>query len=208
MIAEELKSNRTPLQCLQRYQQALNTKLANTSEWTIAEDILLKKAAEMYGTKNWQNAANMISGRSAVQCGARYRKSSKIRDDITEGSWLDIDERRLFLGAVAYELPTSSLFKKSESEIENYLMDEPSLLSNDTVLNTLNNMNLNANLNDDANPNPNANPDDNMDIDDSTGANVPVDVPRGKKKYISLKTPSTNILNNESQPIIPDKVRR
>ena len=111
MIAEELKSNRTPLQCLQRYQQALNTKLANTSEWTIAEDILLKKAAEMYGTKNWQNAANMISGRSAVQCGARYRKSSKIRDDITEGSWLDIDERRLFLGAVAYELPTSSLFK-------------------------------------------------------------------------------------------------
>ena len=207
MIAEELKSNRTPLQCLQRYQQALNTKLANTSEWTIAEDILLKKAAEMYGTKNWQNAANMISGRSAVQCGARYRKSSKIRDDITEGSWLDIDERRLFLGAVAYELPTSSLFKKSEIEIDSYLMDEPSLLSNDIAPI---NSNLNANLNDDANPtaNFNANHNDNMDVDDSTGANVPVDVPRGKKKYISLKTPCANNLNNESQPIIPDKVRR
>ena len=66
----------------------------------------------------------MISGRSAVQCGAKYRKSSKCRDDIVDGSWLEIDERRLFLGAVVYEIPTSSTLKKTDAEIEAFLNDE------------------------------------------------------------------------------------
>lgn len=120
-IAHELGTNRTPLQCLQRYQQALNPKLANSSEWTDIEDGLLRKGVEIYGSKSWQNVATMISGRSAVQCGARYRKSSKSRDDIVDGSWAAIDERRLFLASIAYEIPTSSIFKKTASEINDML---------------------------------------------------------------------------------------
>ena len=112
------------MQCIQRYQQALNNKLAKTTEWTKEEDDLLRKGAEIYGSKNWQNVANMISGRSAVQCGAKYRKSSKCRDDIVDGSWLEIDERRLFLGAVVYEIPTSSVQKKTNAEIDAFLNDE------------------------------------------------------------------------------------
>jgi Myb-like DNA-binding domain len=120
-IADDLGTSRTPLQCLQRYQQALNVKLVNSTEWTTDEDNLLRKGVELFGTKNWQNVASMISGRSAVQCGARYRKSSKSRDDIVDGSWTEIDERRLFLAAIAYDIPTSSIFKKSASEIEAFL---------------------------------------------------------------------------------------
>jgi hypothetical protein len=93
-IADELGTNRTPLQCLQRYQQALNKRLVNSNDWTKEEDLLLRKAAEMFGTKNWQNVANTLSGRTAVQCGSRYRKSAQCRDDIVDGSWLEIDERR------------------------------------------------------------------------------------------------------------------
>lgn len=121
-IAHELGTNRTPLQCLQRYQQALNPKLVNSNEWTSVEDGLLRKAVEIYGTKSWQNVSTMISGRSAVQCGARYRKSSKSRDDIVDGSWAAIDERRLFLAAIAYEIPTSSIFKKTPAEINDMLL--------------------------------------------------------------------------------------
>lgn len=123
-IAEDLGTSRTPLQCLQRYQQALNVKLVNSSEWTTDEDTLLRKGVELYGTKNWQNVASMISGRSAVQCGARYRKSSKSRDDIVDGSWTEIDERKLFLAAIAYEIPTSSIFKKSAAEISALIASE------------------------------------------------------------------------------------
>lgn len=120
-IADDLGTSRTPLQCLQRYQQALNIKLVNSCEWTRNEDDLLRKGVELYGAKNWQNVASMISGRSAVQCGARYRKSSKSRDDIVDGSWTEIDERRLFLAAIAYDIPTSSIFKKTAAEIEAFL---------------------------------------------------------------------------------------
>lgn len=120
-IADDLGTSRTPLQCLQRYQQALNIKLVNSCEWTRNEDDLLRKGVELYGAKNWQNVASMISGRSAVQCGARYRKSSKSRDDIVDGSWTEIDERRLFLAAIAYDIPTSSIFKKTAAEIEAFM---------------------------------------------------------------------------------------
>lgn len=123
-IADDLGTSRTPLQCLQRYQQALNAKLVNSTEWNANEDALLRKGVELYGTKNWQNVASMISGRSAVQCGARYRKSSKSRDDIVDGSWTEIDERRLFLAAIAYDIPTSSIFKKSPAEIEAFIAAE------------------------------------------------------------------------------------
>jgi Myb-like DNA-binding domain len=123
-IADDLGTSRTPLQCLQRYQQALNVKLVNSSEWTTDEDNLLRKGVELYGTKNWQNVASMISGRSAVQCGARYRKSSKSRDDIVDGSWTEIDERRLFLAAIAYDIPTSSIFKKTTAEIAAFIATE------------------------------------------------------------------------------------
>ena len=120
-ISDELGTKRTPLQCLQRYQQALNSKLVDSSEWTRDEDNMLRKAVEIHGTKNWQNVASIILGRSAVQCGARYRKSSKSRNDIVDGSWADIDERKLFLASVAYEIPTSSIFKKTTSEIDAFV---------------------------------------------------------------------------------------
>lgn len=79
---------------------------------------MLRTCTAMYGTRNWQVIASFITGRSASQCGNRYRKSSGVREDLIDGTWLEVDERRLFLAAVAYEIPTSSIFKKSTAEIE------------------------------------------------------------------------------------------
>jgi hypothetical protein len=118
LIAEELGSSRTPLQCLQRYQQAFNTKLVNSSEWTKDEDEELKAAAEMFGLKNWQHVSSVMNGRSAAQCMNRYYKSSVCRSDmVVDGSWQDEDERRLFLSAIANEIPSSNIFRKSAEEI-------------------------------------------------------------------------------------------
>lgn len=149
-IAGDLGTNRTPLQCIQRYQQALNNKLTKTTEWTKEEDILLKKSAEIYGSKNWQNVANMLSGRSAVQCGAKFRKSSKCRDDIVDGSWIEIDERKLFLSAVVHEIPTSSVFKKTEVEINEFLNSE--LIIPTTACTTVSNSTTNIDQNDSTQP--------------------------------------------------------
>ena len=126
-IASELGTNRTPLQCLQRYQQSMNMKLVNSADWTIDEDTMLKKAVEIHGSKNWQLVANMMNtGRSATQCGQRWRKGFQLREDVVAGHWTEQDERMLFLSAIMHEIPTSTAVKKTPEEIEAFLAAETS----------------------------------------------------------------------------------
>lgn len=182
-IADDLGTRRTPLQCLQRYQQALNSKLVDSSEWTRDEDNMLRKAVEIHGTKNWQNVASIILGRSAVQCGARYRKSSKSRNDIVDGSWADVDERKLFLASVAYEIPTSSIFKKTTAEIDAFVS---ALESNPTA--SLQNILVTGN-------------------ESLAGLDMPITTKnpdtqrREKKKYNLTKTVHSNIAGDEGLPV-------
>lgn len=61
-ISETLGTNRTPWQCIQHFQQALNAEIINSTEWTDEEDEILKQAVEVYGHSNWQHVANAIPG--------------------------------------------------------------------------------------------------------------------------------------------------
>ena len=56
-IAMRLKSNRTPVQCLQRYQTALNTEHVKR-EWSGDDDEKLREAVARCGVGNWQEVSN------------------------------------------------------------------------------------------------------------------------------------------------------
>lgn len=69
-IALTLGTNRTPFQCLARYQRSLNPHILNR-EWTSDEDAKLCKAVETFGDNSWQTAASHLDGRTSNQCSVR-----------------------------------------------------------------------------------------------------------------------------------------
>lgn len=69
-IAASLGTNRTPFQCLARYQRSLNASILKR-EWTSEEDNQLRAAVETYGESNWQVVASAIEGRTGTQCSNR-----------------------------------------------------------------------------------------------------------------------------------------
>lgn len=69
-IAASLETNRTPFQCLARYQRSLNASILKR-EWTKEEDNQLRGAVEIYGESNWQVVASMMEGRTGTQCSNR-----------------------------------------------------------------------------------------------------------------------------------------
>lgn len=126
VIADKLGSNRTPQQCLKHYQQSFNNKLTTVSEWTQDEEQLLKQAVETHGRNDWQSVARAVPGRTAKQCMYKWRRSSGVHEnDVVNGLWLEEEERRLFLGAVAYEVPHMDQHKKTQAEIDAFLRGGP-----------------------------------------------------------------------------------
>ncbi|XP_048614399.1 snRNA-activating protein complex subunit 4-like isoform X2 [Brassica napus] len=73
-IAASLGTNRTPFQCLARYQRSLNADILR-KEWTAEEDDQLRAAVELYGEKDWQTVANALEGRAGTQCSNRWKKT-------------------------------------------------------------------------------------------------------------------------------------
>lgn len=69
-IAASLGTNRTPFQCLARYQRSLNASILKR-EWTSEEDNQLRAAVETYGESNWQVVASAMEGRTGTQCSNR-----------------------------------------------------------------------------------------------------------------------------------------
>lgn len=69
-IAVSLGTNRTPFQCLARYQRSLNPCIMRR-EWTKEEDSLLRVAVETFGEGNWQSVASALEGRTGTQCSNR-----------------------------------------------------------------------------------------------------------------------------------------
>ncbi|PWA72019.1 myb domain protein 4r1 [Artemisia annua] len=92
-IAKELKTNRTPYQCLSRFQRSLNPSILN-NEWTPTEDEELRKAVAEYGETNWQLIASILSGRTGTQCSNRWKKSlNPLRERV--GRWDSDEDKRL-----------------------------------------------------------------------------------------------------------------
>ncbi|XP_019436714.1 PREDICTED: uncharacterized protein LOC109343055 isoform X2 [Lupinus angustifolius] len=73
-IAVSLATNRTPFQCLARYQRSLNASMLN-SEWTEEEDAQLCSAVALYGEHDWQSVASVLERRTGTQCSNRWKKS-------------------------------------------------------------------------------------------------------------------------------------
>ncbi|KAG2239670.1 hypothetical protein Bca52824_091509 [Brassica carinata] len=73
-VAVSLGTNRTPFQCLARFQRSLNTDIMRR-EWTPEEDDQLRAAVGLFGEKDWQSVANEIEGRTGTQCSNRWKKS-------------------------------------------------------------------------------------------------------------------------------------
>jgi len=69
-IAITLGTQRTPFQCLARYQRSLNPHILN-KDWTEDEDARLCAAVEIFGDNNWQLVASNLEGRTGPQCSNR-----------------------------------------------------------------------------------------------------------------------------------------
>lgn len=116
-VAEELGTNRTPIACLRHYQQTLNMKLLDNSEWSSEEDLLLKQAVDTCGKGKWQKVSTFVPGRSSTQCMNRWVQSNLCQENAVAGKWLEQEERLLFLAAVAYNAPRMQQFKKTDAQL-------------------------------------------------------------------------------------------
>lgn len=117
LIAEELGTKRTSIACLRHYQQTLNSKLLNNSEWSADEDLILKQAVEKCGKGKWQAVAAQIPGRSSVQCMNRWAKSNHCQESAVAGKWVEQEERLLFLAALAHDAPRMQQSKKTDAQL-------------------------------------------------------------------------------------------
>ncbi|PIN22504.1 hypothetical protein CDL12_04778 [Handroanthus impetiginosus] len=92
-IAASLGTNRTPFQCLARYQRSLNASILKR-EWTKEEDNQLRAAVETYGESNWQLVASVVEGRTGTQCSNRWLKTlNPARKRV--GKWTAEEDKRL-----------------------------------------------------------------------------------------------------------------
>uniref|UniRef100_A0A1J3DIY7 Myb-like protein L n=1 Tax=Noccaea caerulescens TaxID=107243 RepID=A0A1J3DIY7_NOCCA len=92
-IAVSLGTNRTPFQCLARYQRSLNADVLR-KEWTAEEDDQLRAAVDLYGEKDWQSVANALEGRTGTQCSNRWKKTlHPTRQKV--GKWSSEEDKRV-----------------------------------------------------------------------------------------------------------------
>jgi hypothetical protein len=96
LIASQLGTNRTAIQCFMMFQRKLNPNFLK-GKWTAEEDEQLMSALKIYGTQNWQAVAQTLDGRTGQQCLHRYEKA--INPQIKRGRWSS-DEDELLRQAV------------------------------------------------------------------------------------------------------------
>ncbi|KAA8542783.1 hypothetical protein F0562_023935 [Nyssa sinensis] len=98
--AVSLGTNRTPFQCLARYQRSLNASIMKR-EWTEAEDNKLRAAVETFGESNWQVVASTLEGRTGTQCSNRWKKSlHPARQRV--GKWTPDEDKRLKVAVMLF----------------------------------------------------------------------------------------------------------
>ncbi|KAF5730324.1 hypothetical protein HS088_TW20G00697 [Tripterygium wilfordii] len=99
-IAVSLRTNRTPYQCLVRFQRSLNACILK-KEWTKEEDARLRSAVEAFGESNWQSVASTLEGRFGTQCSNRWKKSLHPgRQKV--GRWAPDEDKRLTVAAMIF----------------------------------------------------------------------------------------------------------
>ncbi|XP_020593302.1 myb-like protein L, partial [Phalaenopsis equestris] len=99
-IALTLGTNRTPFQCLARYQRSLNPHILNR-EWTSKEDAKLCTAVETFGNNNWQLVASHLDGRTSNQCSVRWR-NTLLPERKKVGRWSIDEDKRLKIAVILF----------------------------------------------------------------------------------------------------------
>ncbi|XP_050378629.1 uncharacterized protein LOC126795944 [Argentina anserina] len=99
-ISEAMGTNRTPFQCLARYQRSLNASILKR-EWTKDEDAKLSSAVEAFGESDWQYVASALNGRTGPQCSNRWKKSlHPTRTRV--GKWTTEEDKRLIVAQMLF----------------------------------------------------------------------------------------------------------
>ncbi|KAL6010925.1 hypothetical protein ACLOJK_001368 [Asimina triloba] len=99
-IAALLGTNRTPCQCLARYQRSLNAFILKR-DWTEEEDVQLCAVVETVGENDWQRVASILGGRTGPQCSNRWLKTlhpSRKR----VGRWAPDEDKRLKIAVMLF----------------------------------------------------------------------------------------------------------
>ncbi|XP_061343631.1 uncharacterized protein LOC133289658 isoform X1 [Gastrolobium bilobum] len=91
-------TNRTPFQCLARYQRSLNSSMLN-SEWTEEEDAQLCSAVAYFGEQDWQSVASVLERRTGTQCSNRWKKSLYPK---RKGSFTPEEDERLIVAVMLF----------------------------------------------------------------------------------------------------------
>jgi hypothetical protein len=97
-----LVPRRTNLQCQSRWYNALNPSIDQTSgrtgKWKEDEDIKLKAAVQTDGGKNWAAIAELVPGRTKIQCRNRWRNVLDPSITLTAGradKWTEDEDLKL-----------------------------------------------------------------------------------------------------------------
>jgi hypothetical protein len=127
LISQAMK-NRTPMQCLQRYQRSHNSSLL-LNKWTPDEDEKLAAAVLRFGDRNWAQVASYLRGRTDQQCLHRYTKT--IDKSIKAGRWSLQEDARLCVAVAAYG-------NKAWSSIQRHVPSRTDVKCRERYMNILN----------------------------------------------------------------------
>lgn len=64
-------NSHTGAQCLNRWDKTIKPTFRK-GKWTDAEDDLLKKGVDLFGSGNWKKIASIVTSRTDVQCRERW----------------------------------------------------------------------------------------------------------------------------------------
>ncbi|XLS59078.1 hypothetical protein HN51_008833 [Arachis hypogaea] len=125
-ISKSLGTNRTPFQCLARFQRSLNPSMLNR-EWTKEEDAQLCSAVAIYGESNWQAVASVLERRTGTQCSNRWKKSLFPE---RKGSYTQEEDKRLTVAVM--------LFGRKWNQIARFVPGRTQCQCRDRYVNSLN----------------------------------------------------------------------
>jgi hypothetical protein len=101
---------RTKAKCCKRWHASLNPSIGRTTEregkWTADEDKMLKDAVPTQGAKNWEAIAELVPGRTKVQCRNRWHNAldpSIGRMTARAGKWTADEDKMLKDAVLAHD---------------------------------------------------------------------------------------------------------
>jgi len=138
-IASQLK-NKTPVQCLHRWNKILKPGLVK-GPWTIEEDRKLLEWVNINGPLKWTSCSEFISGRSGKQC--RERWFNTLNPNVKKGCWTPEEDYLIFKyfmengskwSLIASEFPgrtENSVKNRFYSTLRRISLDKKKILYND-----------------------------------------------------------------------------